>query len=180
MAKIPPVALKYYPDNADPMWLLEVEKLLPWFSGQGADIGCGLRTVREGVFRVDIDKAVQPDVLVKDYKLPFKDGQLDFICSIHSFEHFPDPNKTLAEWLRVVKRGGIVGIVHPDVDFTKKQNPEIDAPGLKANPYNKHWHEHNRESFLEFLKTVADLPFILVDSGPACPQWSFYAILRKT
>jgi len=39
------------------------------------------------MLRVDIDKKIFPDVLVKDYKLPFKDGELDFISGIHSFEH---------------------------------------------------------------------------------------------
>ncbi len=132
--------IKYYDTNEDPMWNKEVESLMPWLFGKGADIGCGNRSITPDIVRVDIDEKVKPDVLASGDKLPFKDEEFDYITSIHSFEHFEDQVKTLNEWLRVIKVGGIIAIVHPDVFFTKKQNPEIDAPGLKANPYNKHWH----------------------------------------
>ena len=171
--------VKYYDNEQDPMWLFEVESLLPWLSGKGADIGCGLRSIGPDVVRVDIDEKVVPDVVASGDKLPFKDGEYDFITSIHSFEHFDDQIKTLTEWLRVIKKGGVVAIVHPDVTYTKKQNPEIGAAGLKQNPFNKHWHEHTADSFLKMIKSWKDLPFKVIDHGIACPSWSFYVILKK-
>lgn len=171
---------RFYDDVVDPMWAREVESLTPWFFGRGVDIGCGARSINENITRVDIDKNVDPDVVASGDDLPFKDGEFDFVCSIHSFEHFADPVKTLKEWLRIVKLGGVIGIVHPDVNYTKKQNPSIDKPGLKENPFNRHYHEHTEETFLHFLQSVPDLPFKLVDHGPACSGWSFYMILRKT
>jgi predicted SAM-dependent methyltransferase len=162
------------------MWKWEVESLMPWLSGKGVDIGAGARSISLDIIRVDIDEKVKPDVLASGDELPFKDGEFDYLTSIHSFEHFEDHVKTLKEWLRVIKTGGIIGIVHPDIFYTKKQNPEIDKPRLKANPYNRHCHEHTQESFVKTLHGWIDLPFRILDSGTACANWSFYVILKKT
>ena len=171
--------IKYLSDGGDPMWEQEVGSLLPWFSGKGVDIGCGARSMSKDIVRVDIDKSVKPDFIASGDKLPFKDGEFDFVCSIHSFEHFEDSSGLLKEWLRVIKTGGIIGIVHPDVFYTKKQNPTVDSAGLHENPYNKHYHEHTLQTFLEQLNDWPDLPFRVVDSGVACNNWSFYVILKK-
>lgn len=170
----------YYKTESDPMWKMEAECLLPWFTGKGVDIGCGMRSIAKDVVRCDFDKSVKPDVLCSGDKTPFKDGEFDYVCSIHSFEHLKDAKTTLTEWLRIVKVGGIIGIVHPDIRYTKKQNPEVDNPGLRENPYNRHYHEHDNESFMVMLTEWGDLPFSVVDYGMACSSWSFYAIIKKT
>jgi len=169
----------YSDTEQDWMWLAEIEKLMPWLYGKGADIGCGQRSINKDIIRVDIDKNVKPDVLCNGEKLPFKDGELDYITSIHSFEHFDNQYEVLKEWLRVVKPGGIIGMVHPDVDYTKKQKTQVDNPGLKENPFNKHFHENNLESMLEQMKMWSDLPFKIIDNGFACQYWSFYLIIEK-
>ncbi len=168
----------YYPAS-DLMWNYEVSKLLPWLDGKGADIGCGRRSINKDVIRVDIDAKKNPDVVASGEDLPFKDNELDFVYGIHAFEHLKDPVQGLKEWLRVVKPGGIVGIVHPDIDWTKKQNPEVDNPGLKSDPYNKHWHEYNQADFVKMLSRVNRGRFEIIDSGVAMGMWSFYVILRK-
>lgn len=172
--------VRYLDSAIDLMWSYEAEKLLPWCYGKGADIGCGQRSIKEGIIRVDLDPNHKPDICCSGDDLPFKDGELDFITSIHSFEHFSDQKKLLIEWLRVLKSGGIVGIVHPDIGFTKKQNPIVDNPGLKENPFNRHYHENDLKSFREQLLSWADLPFKIVDSGVACEGWSFFVILTRT
>ena len=168
-----------YDTEQDSMWLCEVEKLLPWLYGKGADIGCGRRSPIPGSIRVDIDEKVKPDIVASGDKLPFKDGELDYISSIHNFEHYDNQREVLIEWLRCVKQGGIIGIVHPDVNFTKKQNPIIDNPGLRENPYNRHYHENTLESFEVILKEWSDLPMKVIDHGVACGYWSFYYIIKK-
>jgi len=172
--------IKFLMDNEDVMWTKEASALAPWLFGRGADIGCGLRSVRKDAIRVDIDPKVEPEILCSGDKLPFKDEELDYISSIHSYEHFEDQHKMLKEWLRVVKVGGIVAIVHPDISYTKKQNPVIDAPGLKENPHNRHYHENTHKSLVAELSKSKELPFKIVDHGVACPNWSFYLILEKT
>ena len=171
--------VKYYGDTDDPMWQMEVEALFPWISGKGADIGAGARSIWPEIIRVDIDEKVKPDILASGDKLPFKDGEFDYITSIHSFEHFEDQRKTLKEWLRVIRPGGIIAIVHPDVFYTKYQKTESDNPDLKKNPFNFHYHEQTADSFVLMLQSWTDLPFRILDYGIACANWSFYTILRK-
>ena len=163
----------------DMMWVWECEKLIPWLYGKGVDIGAGGRSINKDILRVDIDPKVNPTIVASGDNLPFANGEFDYLVSIHSFEHFKDPVETLKEWLRVVRVGGIVAIVHPDITYTKKQKPSGDNPSLKENPYNKHYHEHTINSFVNMLKTLTDLPFRIVDFAPACPKWSFYVILKK-
>jgi predicted SAM-dependent methyltransferase len=172
--------VKYYGDTDDPMWQVEVEHLFPWFYGKGVDIGAGARSINKDILRVDIDKKVSPDILASGDNLPFKNGEFDYLCSIHSFEHFEDQKKTLTEWLRVVKDGGIIGIVHPDVTFTKQKNFEEGSKALKEDPHNKHYHEYTPETFIKMLQGWPDLPFKVMDFGVACPDWSFFVILKKT
>lgn len=174
-----PKKVKYYDDETDPMWRWEVEKLIPWFSGKGVDVGAGARSISKDILRVDIDEKVKPDVVASGDNLPFKDGEFDYLVSIHSFEHFKEPVKTMKEWLRVIKVGGVIGIAHPDITFTKKQKPPEENPSLKDNPFNKHYHEHTQDSFIKMLKGWTDLPFRIIDYGIACANWSFYVILRK-
>jgi predicted SAM-dependent methyltransferase len=171
--------VKYYENEIDPMWKWEIEKLLPWFYGKGVDIGCGERSINKNILRVDIDEKVKPDIICSGDSLPFKDAEFDYVCSIHTFEHFEDQVKTLKEWLRIIKKGGIIGIVHPDVSYTKKQLPPEDNPSLKGNPFNKHFYEHTLASFLDQLKKWPDIPFKIIDYGKACEDWSFYVILKK-
>ena len=46
-------------DEPDEMWVCEASKLSPWLFGKGADIGCGLRTIRVDAIRVDIDPNIK-------------------------------------------------------------------------------------------------------------------------
>jgi predicted SAM-dependent methyltransferase len=173
------MAIRYYPISDDVMWNYEVSRLLPFYDGIGLDIGCGTRTISKDIYTLDIDPKVEPDILASGDNIPLPDESVDYINSIHSFEHFPDPVKTLKEWLRVLKKGGYIGIVHPDVDYTKKQKPPADNPGLRENPFNKHYHEHTQASFLSWLVKHKKLGFEIVDYGVACDKWSFYVILKK-
>jgi len=61
----------YSDTEQDWMWLAEIEKLMPWLYGKGADIGCGQRSINKDIIRVDIDKNVKPDVLCngENYRL---------------------------------------------------------------------------------------------------------------
>ena len=45
--------------------------------------------------------------------LSYADNSFDRLIATHVLEHIPDPVKTLAEWNRVVKPGGIISILLP-------------------------------------------------------------------
>lgn len=98
--------------------------------GIGVDMGCG-EIIHP--FCLGIDKYAgdsHPDypsptkanyhphmVWRADKPLPFTDGCFDFLVSHHSLEHMQDVEWTLREWIRIVKKDGILAIVMPDAKF---------------------------------------------------------------
>jgi SAM-dependent methyltransferase len=97
-------------------------ELLP--PGRVLDLGAGvghsaeLLAPRESV-GVDIDPgalADQPrETVVADMRgLPFADGSVASVLSVHSLEHVPDPERAVAEAARVVAPGGVVVFVTPN------------------------------------------------------------------
>jgi ubiquinone/menaquinone biosynthesis C-methylase UbiE len=44
--------------------------------------------------------------------LPFADGEFDMACAIEVLEHVPDPERTLAEMVRVARRHVLVSVPH--------------------------------------------------------------------
>lgn len=90
------------------------------------DIGAGDYTgyLKEGTpIRVDIDPTMNPDVLADARFLPFKDCFADAIFSSHALEHisFRETMATLKEWGRVLKPGGRMVIVIPNLKWAAKQ-----------------------------------------------------------
>ena len=167
----------FYPDPHDDMWNLEVEKLIPWLKGSGVDIGSGDRSIYKSDMRVDIDKKRNVDVHLSGDDLSFKDEQFDYLYSIHSFEHFEYQRDLLIEWKRVIKKGGIIGIVHPDVNYTGIQKPIETNPD--KNPFNKHTYERDLINWLKWFESQNLTRLEVIDSGIACQNWSFYVILKK-
>ncbi len=45
--------------------------------------------------------------------LPFADGTFDRLIATHVLEHIPEPHLALAEWVRVLKSGGILSLILP-------------------------------------------------------------------
>lgn len=50
------------------------------------------------------------------YELPFPDSSFDRVFSHALMEHLKDPDKALAEALRVLRPGGVIGLCSPDAD----------------------------------------------------------------
>jgi predicted SAM-dependent methyltransferase len=80
------------------------------------DIGCG-DNKRVGFIGVDIRRSKAVDVVADARKLPFRDGSFDHVYSSHLIEHFShrEVQSVLAEWVRVLKKGGILEIRCPDL-----------------------------------------------------------------
>ncbi len=65
------------------------------------------------------DSVVRPSVLAPADHLPmFADGSLDFVLASHLLEHLPNPIRALAEWHRILRRGGTLVILLPDCRYT--------------------------------------------------------------
>jgi len=82
-------------------------------TGVGLDVGCNEQKVTPNCIGVDIDPSVSPDVIADMAQLCWPDNHFDFVVSSHVLEHAYDVPNTLSEWRRVVKPGGVVGIVVP-------------------------------------------------------------------
>lgn len=82
----------------------------------GLDIGCGEKK-RAGAIGLDLRRTVSPDVIADARMLPFRDELFDFVFSSHVIEHFSHREVTgvLAEWVRVLKKGGAIEIRCPDL-----------------------------------------------------------------
>lgn len=80
------------------------------------DIGCG-ENKREGAIGLDLRKMGSADVLADARLLPFRDGSFSHVYSSHIIEHFShrEVSSVLAEWVRVLRRNGIIEIRCPDL-----------------------------------------------------------------
>ena len=96
--------------------------LLP--EGRVLDLGCGVgHSFRELAPRetvgVDVDPAAlagqERETQVADMRrLPFAEGSFASVLSVHSIEHIPDPERALAEVVRVLAPGGRAVLLTPN------------------------------------------------------------------
>ncbi len=134
------------------------------------NIGCGDVKFHDWV-NIDIEPGAD---LVVDLRngLPLEDDSADFIYNEHFIEHlkFEDGEKTIKEFYRVLKKGGILRIATPDLDYLVKKYlndwknqdwltwPEfeyIKTKGLMINISMRDWgHEYlyNEEDLRNLVK----------------------------
>jgi SAM-dependent methyltransferase len=96
--------------------------LLP--PGRVLDLGCGVgHSFRELAPRETVGVDLEPSALagqeretrVADMRqLPLADGSFASVLSVHSLEHVPDPERVLAEVVRVLDPGGRAVLVTPN------------------------------------------------------------------
>jgi ubiquinone/menaquinone biosynthesis C-methylase UbiE len=174
----------YYPNGGTDIgsvgWNREVSKIIAYCDGLGLDIGAGGRTINKDCRTLDVNSEEKADIVASGDAIPEPDNKYDYVVSIHSLEHFEDQDKALKEWLRVVKIGGYINIIHPDVEFTQKQKPIAENPTLAKNKYYKHYHERTLADFLAWINTKKKMGFKIIGFGEAFSGWSFYFILQKT
>jgi ubiquinone/menaquinone biosynthesis C-methylase UbiE len=155
--------------------------LLPYCTtGTGIDVGCGYRKTHKNCIGVDIvakgekgqygcvkDKSSCADICTSGDSLSmFKDGELDFVISRHNLEHYVDVIKTLQEWDRVLKTGGILAMVLPD-------ERSVDTIRLDLT----HKHVFTPESVARYLDLMGG--FEIVKNETVIQDWSFVCVARK-
>lgn len=98
------------------------------------------------------------DVVAAGDDLPFEDKSFDFVFASHVIEHFPDPIRTLEEWLRVARRYVVVIAPHRDRTFDSEREltPVEEFARRHADGFSSdvddHWSVWTRESFLEMCE----------------------------
>lgn len=80
------------------------------------DIGCG-DNKRKGFIGIDIRRTCGVDIIADAHMLPFRNEAFDHAYSSHLIEHFShrEAHKVVAEWVRVLKKNGIIEIRCPDL-----------------------------------------------------------------
>jgi SAM-dependent methyltransferase len=109
------------------------------------------------------------DVIAEAWRLPFQDGDFDYVINSHVIEHCPDTISTILEWHRVVKDGGLIFFNVPNRDDgpEDKQHPYTDLhhhladwkskatiethPCVSGQGPRGHYHHYRLETFLELL-----------------------------
>lgn len=84
--------------------------------GLTLDIGCD-ESKREGAIGVDFRKTSSVDVVADAHWLPFINESFGHVYSSHLIEHFShqDVKSVLTEWVRCLRKGGILEIRCPDL-----------------------------------------------------------------
>lgn len=82
--------------------------------GMMLNIGCGEDP--KGDIRLDIRKTRSVNIIADARMLPFRDESFDYVYSSHLIEHFSHRyvRNVLLEWVRALKKGGIIEISCPD------------------------------------------------------------------
>lgn len=97
------------------------------------DIGAGDAQywIPEGTpIRIDNDPAMNPDILCDARKIPLEDCTADVIVASHIIEHFSyrETISVLKEWIRLLKIGGKLVIVAPNLKWAAEKilDPNVD------------------------------------------------------
>ena len=89
------------------------------------DVGCGPNKT-PGAIGVDMNPATSADVIAHcdQGALPFADNSFDEVRAIHLIEHVADVLKTMEEFHRITRPGGIIYLVTPHyTDFSYFRDP---------------------------------------------------------
>ena len=96
---------------------------------------------KDSYINLDLFEECKPDILADlDKPLPFKDESFDEILADNVLEHIDDVRKTMNEFHRVIKPGGMLYIIVP----------QFPTFGAIADPTHKHY--FIPQSFGYFLK----------------------------
>ncbi len=146
--------------------------LYPYCRGKGIDVGCGPHKIHPKAIGIDIapkgtkfmppgrkdipDRlgglVCQADIQARgDDLFMFKDNELDYVVSSHNLEHYQDTIKTLKEWKRVLKPGGILGVILPD-----------DTRGDSMHALG-HKHSFTPESFKNLIELIGGFRIIKLE-----------------
>jgi len=159
------------------LWRSEVEAIQKW-TDKGLnfiDIGCSNKKKLPHAIGIDLDRngGKCPEFVYNDKEgLPFKEGSLDGVIASHCLEHIENPIETLDEWIKLIKIGGRIILVIPDVNFTPKMNTEGCDP--------THKHDWVIESFRkEVLDNLDKTVFKILHHAQIGNRWSFLTIIEK-
>jgi len=146
----------------------EFNQVIQYTKGVGIDIGCGLNKIHSVAIGID------SQLSDKDFGYPFganiklakiddrlslpwfNDKSLDFVFSSHCLEHFSKPNVIIQEASRLLKAGGYLVLILPDMRFYPKKDK------FGANPDHK-W-DCSPQILIDKINSIASFDTIQIDT----------------
>lgn len=165
------------PDGPQGFESRKIKYLLPRYTrGRGLEIGCGLEKAFPHFIGIDnghhFGKGAADFVCNADRLSMFADGSMDFVFSSHVLEHMEDPERTLAEWWRVIRFGGHLCLYLPHKGFY----PNVGQPG--ANPDHKH--DFWPEDITRMVRGIDPAVRIVeAETRDGENEYSFFLVFRK-
>jgi len=99
---------------------------------------------------IAIDVAGKPHIRGRGESLPILSNSVDLIYSCHSLEHMENTRKTLREWIRVLKKNGILIVIVPILPY----HVHGKTKALGERCYEEHTTEEFKDIFEEIDKTT--------------------------
>lgn len=100
-------------------------------TGKGIEIGAGKHPYCDPATTLFLDKYTdnkdgtpKPDIISDASEIPCPDETYDYVFSSHVLEHMQNTIRTIKEWERVLKKGGILFLVLPHGDRTFDRHRE--------------------------------------------------------
>lgn len=148
----------------------------------GINIGAGKRPISRFLMPVDLTRRhgkgdLTNSLLSPMFPLPFRDGSLDLIVSVHSLEHVHNPIEVVLHWLQVLKPGGGIGIILPDWRYNWDARSDSALWGHKWNSepkiihyfFENFWKEHATLEYIDTLEFKIGFDVILRKKGEFFP-----------
>jgi hypothetical protein len=156
------------------------DRLLPYCSGYGVDLGFGGDPICTHAIRVD---SPRPYADTGDHKVQlggdaanlywFKDGVLDFVYSSHLLEDFQNTEYVLKEWLRVLKVMGNLVLFCPDEEIYRAHCRST------GQIYNSQ-HQHADFSLVKVKNMLLNIGNVqIIHETPLIDTYSWELVARK-
>jgi SAM-dependent methyltransferase len=135
-------------------------KGVKWLQGVGIEIGAHNLPI-EDISPIYVDRFTEfagtqclVDVISDASVLPFREGSLNYIASSHVLEHLPNPIRTLCEWDRALKAGGVIYLVVPDRRFTFDHNRQRTSLSHLISDFEKNTTSCDATHIGDFIDNV--------------------------
>jgi predicted SAM-dependent methyltransferase len=102
---------------------------------------------------VNVEDIWPVDIVTNAWDLSkVKSNSVDFVMSSHVLEHLPNPAVAIEEWMRVVKPGGVVFFVVPDMRHTFDKKRKLTSVETLLEKYKLKTDKVPYEAYDEFVK----------------------------
>lgn len=144
------------------------KQLLPLTNGKGVrlNVGCGAFKM-DGFINIDKSNYYQPDLEADALDLPYDPGTVDEIYAGHLLEHLPftDGLKALHYWHSLLKEGGLMSVVTPDITYLMKQYLKAPSPTALRDLNDTYIYSEGQHSPHRYAYDEASLRDIMEEVG---------------